>query len=381
MARSDSELLHDIDDNLLQCSICCESFRTATPRILPCMHSYCEACLKKMIDNAGGKKITCPLCVRVYDLPKGLDSIPKNRLLNELSELVCKHDVKMDEEGKCGGCQKENTTSHCIECKVDFCDGCTQAHNTQKATGRHLVIPILDYENLRRPSPDGNQSRACCSTHPLHHVTLYCDSCEMSICFECTEQAHVGREHKYRILGDAASENKEDLKEMLENLKEKKHEAKLSRQEVKEVSKSLEDRFQGEEKKLDKHIEKTIRDVTAKIKENGHKLKDKMKQEYLLRMKKLEAQAKELEIAENDLKHEAYLFEKLLLYGTLEMLMEAKKGMKSQIEQLIASNTNQKPVAHNYIEFKHSDVNLEKVDLGAVDITICKIPLFQIVQG
>ncbi|XP_070560147.1 tripartite motif-containing protein 2-like [Ptychodera flava] len=58
MASSGSQLPEQIDENFLLCGICCERYKN--PKILPCLHSFCEPCLGKLADEMGA--ITCPVC-------------------------------------------------------------------------------------------------------------------------------------------------------------------------------------------------------------------------------------------------------------------------------------------------------------------------------
>lgn len=375
MSVSSSRFLRDIDENFLQCSICIESFRTATARILPCLHSFCEVCLQKLIfDEAGCKKIKCPICKRSHELPEGLDSIPKNRFLNELSELFGQHE---DAKRKwCGACKQGHSTSRCIDCKKDICDACTRVHEELGALSTHRVMLLKEYEELKMTSPAEIQPPVCCTEHPLNNVTLYCDTCDVPICFECTVLDHDAPHHKYRKIRVVESEYKEQLTKMMGKLLEKAREAKVSEQKVKRVTKSLQSRFQCEEKKLNEHIEKTIQEVVAKIRKNGKNLMSEMKEEYETRIGKLEAQKKEIQIVENDMKYVADFIEKLMEYGNAGMVMNTKKAIMLQFQELMASNTKQKPEAHGYIEFLPS--NIETVDIGAV--AFCKLKIVSVLD-
>ena len=51
---------------VLECSIC---FNQMTkPKILPCQHTFCWDCLKKIADITA-KKISCAICRSLHDLP------------------------------------------------------------------------------------------------------------------------------------------------------------------------------------------------------------------------------------------------------------------------------------------------------------------------
>ena len=45
----------------LTCAVCMEQFKE--PKVLPCLHTYCKACLEKLVKKQGSDHIiTCPEC-------------------------------------------------------------------------------------------------------------------------------------------------------------------------------------------------------------------------------------------------------------------------------------------------------------------------------
>lgn len=45
----------------LTCAVCMEQFKE--PKVLPCLHTYCKACLGKLVKKQGSDQIiTCPEC-------------------------------------------------------------------------------------------------------------------------------------------------------------------------------------------------------------------------------------------------------------------------------------------------------------------------------
>ena len=45
----------------LTCPVCMEQLRE--PKVLPCLHTYCKACLQKLVKKQGSDHIiTCPEC-------------------------------------------------------------------------------------------------------------------------------------------------------------------------------------------------------------------------------------------------------------------------------------------------------------------------------
>lgn len=59
------------------CAICLSVWIGHDPRILPCQHTFCYNCLKRLIYNTR----TCPVCRAFFRLPGGeIKKLPKNIL-------------------------------------------------------------------------------------------------------------------------------------------------------------------------------------------------------------------------------------------------------------------------------------------------------------
>jgi hypothetical protein len=57
----------------LTCSVCLEPFKD--PKVLPCLHSYCHACIVKLAENAKSSTINCPECRLAVEV-RIIDSLP-----------------------------------------------------------------------------------------------------------------------------------------------------------------------------------------------------------------------------------------------------------------------------------------------------------------
>ena len=70
MATGSSLSVDNIDEDLLACGICLESFHD--PRGLPCLHAFCCECLKKWVAATPDRSIViCPVCMKKVDIPDG----------------------------------------------------------------------------------------------------------------------------------------------------------------------------------------------------------------------------------------------------------------------------------------------------------------------
>ncbi|XP_078584375.1 uncharacterized protein LOC144866691 [Branchiostoma floridae x Branchiostoma japonicum] len=116
----------------LTCSICLKLI--TRPKMLPCRHTFCQACLKKL----GGREKTlkCPYCCESVTLPRQrIAGLPDNYLVTSL---------------------------------------CERLQNQATLSGGQLQI-----ENR-------------CIFHPSNKVNVYCQQCNWPLCIECYEEAHYG---------------------------------------------------------------------------------------------------------------------------------------------------------------------------------------------
>jgi hypothetical protein len=75
--------------NLISCAICLEHFND--PRLLPCSHTYCLQCIRQMASVNNGL-FECPLRDGTRIDQKCIDSLPLNRIVRDIVELLSKWD-------------------------------------------------------------------------------------------------------------------------------------------------------------------------------------------------------------------------------------------------------------------------------------------------
>ncbi|XP_061189387.1 tripartite motif-containing protein 2-like [Saccostrea echinata] len=88
-----------IETSLLSCSICMEHFKK--PKALPCLHTFCEDCLRDYIvsrfESVGS--FPCPICRQlVYIPPNGVYGFPDNHFIISLQDTV-QHSSEFVESG------------------------------------------------------------------------------------------------------------------------------------------------------------------------------------------------------------------------------------------------------------------------------------------
>ncbi|XP_077995135.1 tripartite motif-containing protein 2-like [Glandiceps talaboti] len=373
MASKELQFLKKINENFLVCTICSERYKNA--KCLPCLHNFCEPCLRKLVSESG---ITCPICRRTYQVQDGVEGIANNTFINELLDMFSKRDGSTSsvESKTCEMCLEGERIKHCVDCGLDVCAQCVTSHRRVPAIRLHNMIPIDEYIAAKSDDPTTVQPPMYCTLHPEYKVEFYCDSCESAICLKCTALEHPRPEHKYRCVKEAASDYRKQLTDMVDKVKVKETEATDSKQTMREVATSLDECYQSEKKKMKEHIRKTIDEVSTMVQENGDTLLSEMKDEYDSRNVNLNAQIKQLEITENDLSNAREYAENLMHFGNAAQVMSAKKGVSAQMEELLKVETRTDPIENDYMEFKPCDDFCKEKSLGVVIKENYKVTFF-----
>ncbi|XP_070549826.1 tripartite motif-containing protein 3-like [Ptychodera flava] len=117
--------------------------------------------------------------------------------------------------------------------------------------------------------------------------------------------------------------------------------------------------------------------MTRLIQEDGDKILAELKNEYDTRKVNLNAQLKQLEIAEQDITSTREYIEKLIRYGNAAQLMAAKKDIAAQTDDLL-EEVQAEPVEDEYIEFIPCDDFCGEMSLGVVRMNLAAI--FEVVD-
>ncbi|XP_052681557.1 uncharacterized protein LOC128162410 [Crassostrea angulata] len=244
------------------CPICFESFKT--PRILPCLHTFCHNCLSSFILSTCKTKespvgFPCPLCRRFVPAPsfsleleKWSEHIPVKKTFQVLIEKGDK---------LCDACQREHedlvASDWCESCSDSLCAVCAKAHKRNTTSRNHTLVPIADFCKV----PGGNESLesapVVCQEHSKR-VKYICVDHEELCCTKC-----VCTKHRKCTQVD-------DIEEAAENLRKSEKIKKLS----KEIS-----QFEGSFTKAKSNGEDTIKyieDTTDQIKEESTELRDRL---------------------------------------------------------------------------------------------------------
>ncbi|XP_075734293.1 E3 ubiquitin-protein ligase meiotic P26 isoform X4 [Rhipicephalus microplus] len=203
------------------CAICNTGYKQ--PRLLACLHTYCEACLESTLEKqattnksgAGKHELECPECGhKTKILGRGVvDSCPlEHVLVNELDRAALESLSMV-----CTSCKaKETAVARCNDCASFLCNNCVTAHRYMRCFESHAVVTFEELGGASDPEQMAQVHRPLtCVTHTSELLKHYCMTCQVPICNECTLGEHKPPEHECERASEAGTKQREELTALL----------------------------------------------------------------------------------------------------------------------------------------------------------------------
>lgn len=200
-------------EELFNCPQCKSTYND--PRLLPCEHTLCLACVEQVQNSKELKDRVCP--VDKTPLPVNLkpQDLPQNHLCAALTTLLTKTTSPTSQHANCTNCDEEKTVASlwCESCG-DLCETCSKTLHSMKSLKNHSVI------TLQEKNQDAAAIVPKCSTHDENKIDLYCPQCKVLACYICVANSHST--HGCILVPEAAKSFKEALKSNLITFLKKK---------------------------------------------------------------------------------------------------------------------------------------------------------------
>ena len=175
------EAIRQLEEQL-NCSICLDIY--TDPKLLQCFHTYCRKCLVKLVvrDQQGDLSLTCPICRQATPVPAngvaGLQSaFQTNEFLRIREDLIKKRDI----------------AGSLVGSKVDA---------TPLTPSTIKIIPN-------------------CYEHVDKERELYCETCEVLICYKCAFRGGKHEGHDCDEIKNAYERYKEEVRPSLKLMESK----------------------------------------------------------------------------------------------------------------------------------------------------------------
>ena len=203
----------------LTCPICLDDY--TNPRVLPCLHVFCEHCLGRLVlRDAENLIATCPNCRRETRLPQeGVAGLPPAFYINHLFEVRdTLQKVSDPNKLRCEMCEDGNAKGYCRDCGEFVCEACITLHRKWKKFAEHEIATLGQIEaNVAELAPPKKVAMKC-SKHPSEELKIYCETCNELICRDCTVKAH--HDHQFDLVGDCFPKHRDAIVASLQPIKQ-----------------------------------------------------------------------------------------------------------------------------------------------------------------
>ncbi|XP_050417219.1 brain tumor protein [Patella vulgata] len=196
-----------------QCPICTK--KLTQPKILACLHVFCEACLEnqleeKAIEGVKPLKVKCTVCEQDTQVPmKGVQDLQTEHVLSDMLDMSGVESMQI----VCTSCKaKEKAVARCSDCANFLCPNCVTAHKFMRCFENHKV---LSFDELKSSDGLSIHKPIFCSVHSSENLKYFCHTCEIPICSECMVNDHRMPDHNYEKLADVEDDQKKDLENLV----------------------------------------------------------------------------------------------------------------------------------------------------------------------
>ena len=205
--QSTNEAIKKVEDQIT-CPICMEHF--TDPRVLPCFHSYCLACLQRVpVDLVEGNySLPCPTCRSTCPVPdKGIASLPLSFVVNNLVEVYdLMKKASAHQHVSCDNCDNTNADSYCKQCATFLCPECLPLHNKWRTNTDHQILSLDEVASTAHQLRRAKQEQSMVCTEHNEPLKIFCESCQKLICHDCTVKKH--KDHKFDLVTDTYRQRK-----------------------------------------------------------------------------------------------------------------------------------------------------------------------------
>ncbi|NXY62561.1 TRI59 protein, partial [Callaeas wilsoni] len=229
----------------LSCAICCDIFQD--PRVLPCSHTFCRACLQGLVQPAdafsGGSRLSCPSCRALVAIPAaGPEALPINFALKAVIDKWQQEQPAGPGPGMCRAHPQQPLNVYCLRDRQLVCGQCL-------TIGRHQGHPIDDLQSACRKArealgklleelADKSRSKVFLCSERLQQQKAQCQSALQSdreAVLQYFKELGDALEHKKQALLSALDELDSRILEKYDPLIEDVEKLKLEERELKEL--------------------------------------------------------------------------------------------------------------------------------------------------
>lgn len=278
-------------ETLVTCNICKEKFyslddsgKPKIPKVLECLHSFCDVCLKEYIRSGGlmTSVFPCPTCRKSNLWPlKGVDAFPTDRkakLILELMNILEESPTSSgDERPACEACSnhkvQRKSEFFCTKCTQMLCKQCCESHKNSAVLAHHKYIDLSSGAIIHHHTTNNTNSNTLCTQHQLM-LAFTCTTCNQNLCHCClfSHKNHqfVMTDSLMRSSSSNASSDDFDFQKLCEDLETARSRLEIVLVAEKELERELESSKEA--------VDRTYKEARAELEKQHGELLQQMKQ-------------------------------------------------------------------------------------------------------
>ena len=358
-------LLDNLNEDL-SCKICYEVYKK--PKQLPCLHSFCVACLNRLAETrAVNGKIQCPLCQRQVDVPESgtFENFPSSFYINSLLDVLAIKECGATRV-TCGNCDKKSEqSSYCFDCSQFWCGECLNGHNILRVNKEHRVTALehfqaQDFEDvLKRPA-------ICKKEHHEKVLEYYCNSCEEAACQVCLNVGHGGHEIKplKAVTGDEKAKILAEVERAKTEIEQLTEDIAIAEVDWLQAQENVE-AVKRDVNSFAEEMIRVIREEQRRLITEAEKTKVAEENRLTANKAKIRNQIKKIESAMKQA-------ENLLQRGASAEIVHSRKQIEVNLQQLVAQKPEIQVKGYKKVVFKENPLpnnNLTNDGIGRVGTT------------
>ncbi|XP_022251345.1 B-box type zinc finger protein ncl-1-like [Limulus polyphemus] len=207
---------HSLQESLpTKCPLCQEVY--TIPKVLPCLHTFCQHCLEKIQESPD--KIKCPHCQEECLLTtQGVSGLLSDYAISNILEVNAMEATSLC----CTGCRtkENNAVARCFDCANFLCSNCVMAHQFMHCFEGHRVLTLGE---LQSSKDDRKLEKPIfCSCHKYEILEFFCQTCNVLICKDCIITEHPKGLHNFDHLAETGHKQVEFVGSLIEDSRLKK---------------------------------------------------------------------------------------------------------------------------------------------------------------
>ena len=314
----------------LTCPICLDDY--TNPRVLPCLHVFCEHCLGRLVlRDAENLIATCPNCRRETRLPQeGVAGLPPAFYINHLFEVRDTLQKVVDpNKPRCEKCKDGDAKGYCRDCGKFVCEACITMHKKWEEFTEHEIATLGQIEADVAQLVPPKKIAMTCPKHPSKKGKTYCETCNELICRDCTVKAH--RDHQFDLVGDCFPKHRDAIIASLQPIKQQLDIVSQAVAEVAARSTRLAENGDG----IKRDIQVATSELIRALKAREQQLMAQVDQIVGQTSKTLAAQRDHYQLTQTQLASCLEFVEESLRTGSPQEVLSMKKPVVERVQQMV----------------------------------------------